>query len=144
MRAAKMGKRGRKKTNNNKPNLIETLLACLPFNRVRAKSRLQHSCQSSQIHDGRSPLFLLPPSLKEDNATASSAAGGSKLSKDSLSLVEARHMSKNTRRKGGIAAEEEKKRRCSKKPRKKALQKRNTPKQAPYENMTPRRAASRF
>jgi hypothetical protein len=48
------------------------------------------------------------PSLKEDNATASSAAGGSKLSKDSLSLVEARHMSKNTRRKGGIAEEEKK------------------------------------
>jgi hypothetical protein len=43
------------------------------------------------------------PSLKEDNATASSAAGGSKLSKDSLSLVEARHMSKNTRRNAVIA-----------------------------------------
>jgi hypothetical protein len=43
------------------------------------------------------------PSLKEDNATASSAAGGSKLSKDSLSLAEARHMSKIPAEKGGIA-----------------------------------------
>ncbi len=53
----KNGKEGKKKTNNNKPNLIETLLACLPFIRVRAKSRLQHSCQSSQIHDGWSPPY---------------------------------------------------------------------------------------
>jgi hypothetical protein len=63
------------------------------------------------------------PSLKEDNATASSAAGGSKLSKDCLSLVEARHMSKNTRQKGGIEEEEKtpdvrrspKRKRCKKK-----------------------------
>jgi hypothetical protein len=52
-------------------------------------------------------------------------------------------MSKNTRQKGGIE-EEKKTPDVRRSPKRRRCKKKNTPKQAPYENKTPHRAASRF
>ncbi len=138
----KNGKEGKKKTNNNKPNLIETLLACLPFIRVGAKSRLQHSCQSSQIHDGWSPLFPLPL-LSRKTTRQHRAPQGDQNYPRTLCLWQKRVTCQKYPPKKE-ESQKEKKGWCSKEPKKKTLQQRNTPKQAPYENKTPHRAASRF
>lgn len=101
-----MGKRGRKKQTTTNPTSLRRSSPAFRSSGFVLRADCSTVAKVAKSMMGDHPPIPPSPSLKEDNATASSAAGGSKLSKDSLSLVEARHMSKNTRRKGGIAKEE--------------------------------------
>lgn len=137
-----MGKRGRKKQTTTNPTSLRRSSPAFRSSGLVLRADCSTVAKVAKSMMGDHPYSPFPFSQGRQRDSIERRGGtktiqGLPVFGRSASHVKKYPSKRRNRRRKKIA-------RCSKKPKTKALQQRNTPKQAPYENKTPHRAASRF
>jgi hypothetical protein len=142
MRAAKMGKRGRKKQTTTNPTSLRRSSPAFRSTGFVLRADCSTVAKVAKSMMGDHPYSSFPFSQGRQRDSIERRRGIKTIQGLSVFGRSASHVKKyppkrrNRRRR--------KKRPMFEEAQKESVEKRNTPKQAPYDNMTPRRAASRF